>query len=232
LTISINQPAYIPWLGYYHRMAQSDKFVFLDHVQFEKNSFINRNKIRVSNGSAWLTIPVKTSGKYGDLAINKLEVIDNGWRKKHLDSIRMNYARTPGFDLYYPQIELVFKESTLLIAPFLFRMNELFMKLLGIETTVIKSSELDLQGSKSDLILEICLKLNAKKYFSGKLGKDYLDLQIFEDKGIEVVFQDYVHPIYTQKYPDFEPYMSVIDLIMNHGSNSLNIILENNLRFE
>ena len=206
----------MPWLGYYHRMAQSDKFVFLDHVQFEKNSFINRNKIRVSNGSAWLTIPVKTSG----------------WRKKHLDSIRMNYARTPWFEIYYPELELVFKENGVYMSPFLFQMNTLFMKWLGIGTEVIKSSDLDLQGSKSDLVLEICQKLNAKRYFSGKLGADYLNLPSFINEGIEVVFQDYNHPIYTQKYPDFEPYMSVIDLIMNHGRDSLNIILENNLQFE
>lgn len=232
MTISINQPAYLPWLGYYHRMAQSDKFVFLDHVQFEKNSFINRNKIRVSNGSAWLTIPVKTSGRFGDLAINKLEVIDNGWRKKHLDSIRMNYSRTPGFEVYYPELELVFQESGVLMSPFLFQMNALFMKWLGIETEIIKSSDLDLHGTKSDLVLEICQKLNADRYFSGKLGADYLDLQSFKSENIEVVFQDYNHPIYKQKYPDFEPYMSVIDLIMNHGSDSLNIILENNLQFK
>lgn len=232
MTISINQPAYLPWLGYYHRMAQSDKFVFLDHVQFEKNSFINRNKIRVNNGSTWLTIPVKTSGQFGNLAINKLEVIDNGWRKKHLDSIRMNYARTPGFEKYYPELELVLKENGSHLSPLLYQMNSLFMKWLGIKTDVIKSSDLDLQGTKSDLVLEICQKLNAERYFSGKLGADYLNLQTFKNEGVEVVFQDYNHPTYKQKYPDFEPYMSVIDLIMNHGSDSLNIILENNLQFK
>lgn len=225
MIISINQPAYLPWLGYYHRIALSDAFVFLDHVQFEKNSFINRNKIRIIDGSTWLSIPVKTSGRFGNLAISNVEILNNGWQKKHLAGIRMNYAKAPFFDFYFPEIEKLLQQEYILLAPFLFDMNTLFLKWLGIQTKVIRSSDLELQEKKSDLILEICRKLEAKTYFSGKMGINYLELPKFESSGILVKFQDYKHPVYTQRFPGFEPYMGVLDLLMNHGDQSLPIIL-------
>ena len=98
MIVSINQPAYLPWLGYFDRIVQSDIHIVLDHVQFEKNSNINRNKIRTFNSWSWLTVPIKTKSKYGNLSINNLE-IDNSylWKKKHLRSIQQSYSKTSFF---------------------------------------------------------------------------------------------------------------------------------------
>ena len=98
MIVSINQPAYLPWLGYFHRIAISDVHVVLDHVQFEKNSYCNRNKIRVGNDACWLTVPVQTKGKFGELPISDLQIAENlSWQRKHWEGLRMNYASAPHF---------------------------------------------------------------------------------------------------------------------------------------
>ena len=96
MIVSINQPAYLPWLGYFHRIAVSGAHVVLDHVQFEKNSFTNRNKVRTAGGWCWLTVPVRTKGRFGDLAIRSLE-IDNStdWRARHWKTLYQSYKRAP-----------------------------------------------------------------------------------------------------------------------------------------
>src|SRR4051812_40502325 len=109
MLLSINQPAYLPWLGYFDRIARSDAHVVLDHVQFEKNSFTNRNKIAAANGPQWLTVPLLTKGKFGDLAINRIE-IDNGqaWRKKHWASLSQVYCKAPHWQAYAPALEALY----------------------------------------------------------------------------------------------------------------------------
>src|SRR4051812_8168590 len=103
MVVSINQPAYLPWLGYFDRIARSDLHVVLDDVQFEKNSFVNRNKVRIKDGWCWLTVPVLTKGRFRDLPINRLEISsDRNWCHKHLETIRMNYARTDYFPAHAP----------------------------------------------------------------------------------------------------------------------------------
>lgn len=228
MILSINQPAYLPWLGYYQRIALSDIFVLLDHVQFEKNSFINRNKIRTAQGWCWLTIPLKTKGKFGELNIDSIEIQTGNWNKKHLESIRMNYSKAVYFSKYFPELEEIYNREWTLLDPLLVEMNVLFMKWLGIKTKVIRSSEMGILSNKSDLVLDICREIKAEVYFSGALGKDYLEQESFAKEGIKIIFQNYKHPIYSQRFPSFEPYMTVLDLIMNHGDSSLGILMEGN----
>lgn len=98
MIVSINQPAYLPWLGYFHRIAVSDAHIVLDRVQFEKNSFTNRNKVRTSEGWCWLTVPVKTASKFGDLCIDEIEVAnERQWAAKHWQTLRLNYSKAPFF---------------------------------------------------------------------------------------------------------------------------------------
>ena len=217
----------MPWLGYYHRIGLSDTHVILDHVQFEKNSFTNRNKIRIPDGWTWLTIPLRTKGKFGQLQINQLQASNELWRKKHWTAIMLNYAKAPFFKTYAPLFEEIYQQDTESFFDTVDKMNRLFMEQLNLQTKILYSSQMNPSKTKSDLVLELCLKANATVYLSGTLGREYLDLDSFARHDIRVVFQNYMHPEYQQVYQVFEPYMAIIDLLFNHGPSSRDILFEN-----
>lgn len=226
MKISINQPAYLPWLGYFDRIDYADIHIVLDHVQFEKNSFTNRNKITSNHGPHWITIPV-TKGENGSSNINKIRCLQNKkWIKNHLNSISQNYSKAPFFQDYFSPFE-----KTLLnmvecdnFFELVEEINRLLLGFLGITTPIIYSSQLNIQSRKSELILDLCKSQKASQYLSGINGKDYLILDSFDKEKIEVLFQAYEHPKYAQKEETFIPYLCILDLLFFHGPNSLNII--------
>ena len=222
MTVSINQPAYLPWLGYFHRIAISDLHIVLNHVQFEKNSFTNRNKVRTSNGSCWLTVPVRTGGKFGALPIREVEIDNNSnWCLKHWRTIAQNYAKAPFFDKYANFFEGVYTRKWVSLAELCAEITDFVLRSFAIATPLKQSTELDPQESKGELILELCQKVGATTYITGILGRDYLDEPSFARAGIELVFQDFRHPEYTQcKWDGFIPYLAAIDLLFNYGPNS------------
>jgi hypothetical protein len=226
MIVSINQPAYLPWLGYFHRIAVSDLHIVLDHVQFEKNSFTNRNKIRTSDGWCWLTVPVKTSGRFGDLAIDQVEIsTERRWAEKHWNSIRLNYSKASYFREHADFFEAIFSHSWERLNPLLREVTTYLLNGFGIHTKIMLSSEIGVLGRKSELVLELCRKVGATSYLSGSLGRDYLDESAFQQAGIAVAYQDYHHPTYKQAYPNFEPYMGAIDLLLNCGPGSLEVLM-------
>lgn len=226
MIVSIHQPSYLPWLGYFEKMALSEKFVILDTVQFEKNSFDNRNKIRIKEGWCWLTVPVKTKGQFRGMNWQNLEIQNqNNWRKKHLSSIKFNYSRSPFWNNYAEELEDIYARDYERLIDINMTLIHFFRKQLGITTPLVFASEMQLVESKSDLVLEILSKLEATKYYSGALGKDYLELEKFSDVGISVDFQDYKHPEYEQRFPGFVPNMSALDLLMSMGDESKRLIL-------
>ncbi len=225
MIVSINQPAYLPWLGYFERIAASDLHVVLDHVQFEKNSFTNRNKARTKEGSTWLSIPLSTKGKFGDLAINALEFAANDpWAKKHWATLRMNYGKAPFFKQYAPAYEALYMQSWTSFMPMVRAFLEQHLRDLQIETPLRFSSEMAIAGTKSELVLNLCRATGATTYLSGALGRNYLDEASFTAASLGVRYQDYAHPTYTQCQPGFEPYMGILDLIFNHGPASRDIL--------
>ena len=226
MIVSINQPAYLPWLGYFERIAASDLHIVLDHVQFEKNSFTNRNKARTREGSTWLTVPIATKGHFGDLAISNLAFAANDpWRKKHWATLRMNYARAPFFAAYAPAYEALYAQDWAGFMPMVRAFLEQHLRDLGITTPLRYSSELNVAGAKSELVLNLCRAVGADTYLSGALGRDYLDEPAFNAAGIAVRYQDFAHPVYAQAQAGFEPFMGVLDLIFNHGPASLDVLL-------
>ncbi|MDC0336048.1 WbqC family protein [Pseudodesulfovibrio sp.] len=228
MIISINQPAYLPWLGYFDRIAKSDAHVVLDHVQFEKNSMTNRNRIRTKDAEVMLTVPVRTKGRFGALPIDSVK-IDNtaNWSKKHWNSLCQNYAKTAFFAEHEPFFAEIYESTWECLTDLLRVCNAYLLKALGIATPMVSSSELSPTATKSELVQELCTKLGADTYLSGPFGRDYLDLESFEAAGICVLFHDYEHPIYKQRHAGFRPCMSVVDLLFNHGPESLNILTGN-----
>lgn len=227
MIVSINQPAYLPWLGYFHRIALSDLHVVLDHVQFEKNSFTNRNKVRTKEGWCWLTVPVKTKGRFGDLAIHKLECADSEdhWTRKHWDTLRFHYARVPYLAQHAAFFEGVYQKQWLRLNDLLREVTEYLLRAFETTCPLLYSSEMGVEGAKDELVLNICRAVGATVYLSGPVGRNYLHEDRFREAGIEVVYHDYAHPAYPQAHPGFEPFMSAVDLLFNCGPESRRIMM-------
>jgi hypothetical protein len=222
MIVSINQPGYLPWLGYFDRIARSDLHVVLDHVQFEKNSFTNRNKVRIARGWTWLTIPVATSGRFGDLPISDIAIAENRpWRRKHWATIESSYARAPYFDAHRDYWRDLFAHQWTTLAPLLRETLSYMLGALKLETQLLYSSDMGLTHTKSDLILNICRTVGASRYISGPLGRDYLDAAAFDRESIEIAYHEFRPPVYPQQYDGFEPGMAAIDAVFNVGSDAL-----------
>lgn len=215
MIIAVHQPAYLPWLGYFDKLMRSDIFVFLDSVQYEKNSFINRNKIKTQQGELLLSIPIKTKGHTSETL--KVTKIDNGpkWQKKHLSSICMNYRKAPRFEECYPKIEKLYQNRYDYLSELCLDHMLFWLKELRIMKKIVRSSELPINSKKSDLVLDLCKYFDADYYISGTLGKNYLNNDLFQESGIYIEYQKYQHPIYQQLYGGFIPNLGVIDFWMN-----------------
>ena len=230
MIVSINQPAYLPWAGYFHRIAASDVHVVLDHVQFEKNSFTNRNKVRTHQGWTWLTVPVRTKGRFGDLAINRAEIAAGpNWARKHWDTLRLGYAKAPYFQEHARFFQGVYSREWTSLDALLRETTNYLLEALGIGTRILYSSQMSPQGSKAQMVLNLCRTAGAQVYFSGALGRDYLCELEFEEAGIRVAYQEYLPTPYPQLHPGFEPFMSAVDLLFNCGPQSLSVLMSGNM---
>jgi len=222
LACSINrvvvlQPSYLPWIGYFEQIARADQFVFLDDVQFTRRDWRNRNKIRTREGWAWLTVPIEQKNRYTQML--KETRIDNStnWNKKHCESIRLNYSRAPFFEMYYPYFDSVYRKRWEFLLDLCYETTGYLKETLNITTPTSKSSNILTQGAKADLILNLCQQMGATHYLTGVLAKDYLSEKDFFRQGINLEYQKYDHPKYSQRYPGFVPYLSSIDLLFNVG---------------
>jgi len=220
--ISIRQPGYLPYMGFFKKIQSSDIFVFLDDVQYTRGEWENRNKIRTSEGSMWLTVPV--THKLGE-KLNEVR-IDNqqSWCKKHRTAIELNYGKAPFFNKFWKHIDTILSKKWIKLIDLNMALIHYFISELGIKTKLVKSSDLKIEFSGSKRLIEICKNLNADVYLSGIHGTNYLDEKLFEDVGIEVVYENFKHPSYNQVYKKFIPNMSIIDLLFNQGDKAREII--------
>lgn len=223
-TVAIHQPNYLPWSGYFHKMYNCDDFVFLDNVAFTKNSVQNRNMIKSASGKIWLTVPVLQKGNYGQMT-NDVRINNAiSWRKKHWNSIYMNYHASKFFSRYAEFFENIYsrdweKLSAICLEIFNFLKGE-----LEICADFHLSSELACEGSGTEHLINICKKLSASVYLSGIGGKKYLEEASFESSGIELKYQSFTHPSYSQLFGEFIPNLSIIDLLFNEGKEAIGII--------
>ncbi len=227
MKVGVIQSNYIPWRGYFDFIDSVDLFVFHDDLQYTKNDWRNRNRIKTPNGPAWLTVPVKTEGRLSKkLLINQIEIRnDLGWQEKHLKSIRMSYARAPFFEEVMALAEPIIAKPWRLLVDLDLALVEAFAGYLGISRKIIRSSETGTSElARSDRLLALCLQVGANRYLSGDAAKDYLETARFADKGIAVEWHGYRHPEYSQLWGEFAPFMSIIDLLFNHGRESLRIL--------
>ncbi len=221
-TVSIHQPNYLPYLGYFDKMKNSDTFVILDNVQFVRTgefAWQHRNRIRTQSEWMWLTIPVVRD--YG-VEIKDVKIANQGWQEKHWKAIEANYRRTLCWETYSGELETFFTKKYNLLVEINIPLIKWMAEKMGIEKKILIASEMDLDESlnSTDLLIEIIKKTGGKKYISGKFGQDYLDKTKFQENDIELIIQNFVHPVYKQKYEGFVPNLSAIDFLFNVGGDS------------
>jgi hypothetical protein len=228
MLISIHQPEHLPWAGFFHKMYLVETFVLIDVVQYRKQYFQNRNRIRTHNGFVWLTVPVLSKGKR-DQNIQEVMIDwrDKDWPNRIWGAIEYNYSRAPFFSNYKDIIKDIYcnyKWEKLIDLNI--KLIECLKDILGIKTKLIIASTLGVSGKSTEVIIDVCKKLNAGTYLSGKFGKDYLVEERFEEENIQLKYHSFTHPVYKQCYEPFVPEMSVLDLIMCHGEKALSIIID------
>ena len=216
--IAISQSNYIPWKGYFDLIASVDVFVIYDDMQYTKNDWRNRNKIKTKNGTIWLTIPIETKGKLNQ-KIYQAKVSNDIWRKKHWASICQSYSKSPFFDLYKDELSLLYLDDD---KKYLSEINYSFIsficRVLGIKTELLKSQDFNFYGDRSEKVLSICKVLEANSYVSGPAAKDYLNEDVFTSENISVEWMNYDgYSEYSQQHPSFEHFVSILDLIFNEG---------------
>lgn len=227
MLVTIHQPEHLPWPGFFHKMAAADLFILLDVVQFRKNYFQNRNRILSRSGTIWLTVPVLTKGHLSR-GLNEVEInnSDHAWRRRCWRTISASYARHPFFSSLAPVLEAAYKLDWTHLVP----LNELLIHViketLGIDTPIVKASELGVwHTTSSQLLLDLCLATGATTYLAGRHSGSYLDEGLFLRQGIEVRHHSFEMPTHSQLLSeDFVPDLSVLDLIFNCGEDSRRIM--------
>lgn len=225
MIVAIHQPNYLPWLGYFYKMSRCNIFVMLDNVQYTKDGFINRNKIKTSQGAIWLTIGVLTKGHYGQ-HISEVELNNNvPWSSIHQKSLSQNYSKAPYFRNYISFFEDIYRRKWERLADLNEALIGVICEVLGIkDVKFVRASELNVSGQGTELLVNICQAVGADTYLSGPSGQKYMDEGLFEKENISLRYSDFQHPTYTQLWGDFIPNMSIIDLLFNEGEKSLDIL--------
>lgn len=218
-TVVIHQPDFIPYLGFFHRFLSADLYLVLDHVQFVNGTaraWTHRDKIKTPKGAQWLSISVQKVPR--DTPINQVELSDIvEWRGANLRLLEDNYGRVSYYDEIMPSLRRLYAEPTKMLVDFNLCSIRMLMALLDVERPLVLSSALAPKGHKNELLVDLLQKVGAGRYLSGVGARDYLDESLFKAAGIEVLWQDFQHPVYPQQFGEFEPYLSAIDMLFNCG---------------
>lgn len=210
--IAVHQSQYLPWLPYLKKIALADEFVWMDCVQFQRRGVQNRNRIRNRQEDFWLTIPV--SGLRTD-RIMDMRLSEPKWRSKHWTSIQRSYAKAPLWNDYADSIEVLYRQDYANLDEVNWAFVGYFLDLFSIDTPLIRLSDLDVEGQKSGLILNICKARSADVYLSGTGAQDYLDQAAFNAAGIAIEYLASAPPDYRQFHGEFIAGLSVLDMLFN-----------------
>lgn len=221
MILTAHQPAYLPWLGYFGKMARADAFVLHDLSRYDRGGTVNRNQILTATGPMWLTVPVSHSDLRADATLRDIRIVDDGWARRHWKAIQMAYRRAPYFDLHADFLDGYYRGSyrtlTELCTPFI----DYCADLLGLKRPAARTSELDLpEFDRTSIIPLLCRAMSADTFLAGPKAPGYLDQERIRDSGVRVEIFQYQHPTYPQVYPGFVSHLSVLDLLMNCGPDS------------
>ena len=230
VTLVAHQPEFLPWLGNISKAAMGDVYFILDSVQYCKDLFQNRNKIRIKNGNGWqwLTIPILNPNNklmsWSDVYIDNSQ----NWKIKHLKAIQLSYSKCKYFKEIYLEVENIYHNfNGNKLIDFVVEFINYAHKKFNLQIPIYQTSKLidmgyNITGSKNDLILSMCSVVNAKSFVFGSFGRNYIETQKFLD--VKYAFQNFKHPEYTQLHGDFVSNMCFLDLLFNYGSDSIFIL--------
>lgn len=221
MIITIHQPEHMPWPGFFHKMAMADQYVVLDHVQYKKGNYQNRNRLISKLGEMyWCSVPLE-SGRYSDLIMHK-KISVAPWRRKYLNRIADSYQGCLYYSEYYDDVSNIINSGHEYLVDLNLELINWFRGVLKIDTPMLRSKDLDVQGYRSELNLNICKELKATTYLSGPSGRDYLDYSSFKDAGVDIVFHDFVSPKYQSVH--YKSGLSMLDVLMNCGPDSRSVL--------
>lgn len=225
MILAAHQPNYMPWIGYFHKMDQADKFVLADDVQYTTQSYTNRTHIKTPQGKQWLTVPVLTSGKGCQLIKDVRIDRSRNWRQKHHRAIYVNYKSSPHFDCYFDFFDSLFQQEWEFLLDLNLAVIDFLRNQLAIETPIHRSSGLQCQlVSSTERIVKMVKDMGCNQYISGRGGSlQYLNDSLFQEAGIDLMFDNFDHPVYPQQFGEFIPNLSAIDLLFNTGEEARNI---------
>ncbi|MBI4255867.1 MAG: WbqC family protein [Candidatus Rokubacteria bacterium] len=232
MKVAIHQPHYLPWLGYVAKWDAADRFIFLDTVQYEKNGWQNRNRIKTRDGARWLTVPV-TRAPLGtpirDVRVDAAQL----WPARHLRAIEHAYAKAPHFGRYHDALRAFYARPWDRLAPLAAASAEWLGRALGVEAPVALASDLAVEppgteGDPTARLVALCRAVGADTYLAGKDGATYMDVAQFRAAGIAVEAQRYAHPVYAQLHGEFVPLLSALDILLMHGDEALAILHRGN----
>jgi hypothetical protein len=223
MIVAIHQPQYLPWLGYFDKMLKADVFCYLDTVQYKKNEWQNRNRIKTSGGWQWLTVPVtyRFPQKIGEVGIDNTV----NWGRKHLQALHTSYGRALFFERYIPVFEEVLSCRWESIAALNLHLIQCLREILGIaDKPAVRASQIEAADDPTQRLIDICLALGGDTYLAGQGAAGYMESERFRQKGIRVVTQNFPHPVYPQLHNGFQDQLSIVDLIFNCGPESAAVI--------
>lgn len=219
-SIAIHQPEHMPWGGFFNKMCKCDVFVILDSVQFAKNNWQNRNQFIDRQGNRyWLTVPVKLKNHI-QKEFREVEIVAEGpWRRKYLNSLKMNYASFSSFYPYFGAVEEILSRPYVKLVDLNMALITYFRKLFDINNQIVFASSLGVTGNKNALLVNICKKLGATSYISGLGGQAYLDPLLFKENGIDLVFNEF--PSNGNIWEEVHENISVLDILFRNGIRTM-----------
>jgi hypothetical protein len=223
MNVVILQPSYIPWRGYFDQIWRADVFVFYDDVQYDKHGWRNRNQIKTHQGKQWLTIPVHAKGATQGMQIKDVRIDwSKPWAKSHLKALTVSYSKAPYFKQYLPLLESFYHQRHEFLADFTIETTTRLACELGFTSTkFLRSSEQsNIEGQGTDRLISLLTKLGATHYVSGPSAIEYIEPEKFAAAGITFEYMQYNYPEYSQLYPPYDPYVSILDLLFMTGKDA------------
>jgi hypothetical protein len=223
MLVAIHQPHYVPWLGYLDRMARSDLFIILDHVQFERRNYQNRTMIRLEGEEKWLTVPVVQLSQKERIIDKRIDNSEGGtraWGPTHFKTLKYAYRKAPYFAHYEKRLQEILEAQWDKLVDLNLAMLGLLRESFGITTPIKRSSEMKAEGAKSELLMNLCVELGPGTTFHGGIGgsRRYLDAEAFARVGVGVQWQEFTHPVYPQCGEGaFTPGLMSLDFLFNCG---------------